>query len=196
MSIQRDYKVRAVKLTNVTVQKAVEKLREMGIPVCFEQMALVPEEARRLANGSIEYERTHFDCIIHSGAISAALDVLCNADPDYTWEKIGYRPTYVVYPVRDSALTWRLPPHDVTGVDWIAAIQSFNLDLHHIALFPRGLERQPRVLLPALVSAETMARRWLGAVVDYVNQGRYWSLGGVVGSRILVIGQVAACRAD
>jgi hypothetical protein len=178
-------------LSNVTMQQAVETLREMRIPVCFEQIALIPERAQRLADGSIEYERTHFDTAIPGGGISAALDAFCSADPDYTWEQIGSRPTYVVYPARDSALTWRMPSQDVTGVDWIVAIQSLNLGQHHIALFPRGLERQPRAALPASLSAETVVRRWLAAVVDNVNQGRYWTLGGVAGSRTLVIGQVA-----
>jgi hypothetical protein len=190
MSTHSDHQVRAITLANATMQQAVETLREMRIPVCFEQIALVPERARRLADGSIEYERTHFDAAFPGGTISAALDALCRADPDYTWEQIGNRPTYVVFPVSDSALTWSTPSQDVTEPDWIAAIQSLNLGQYNIALFPRGLERQPRATLPASLLAETVVRRWLTAVVDFVNQGRCWTLGGVAGSRTLVIGQV------
>jgi hypothetical protein len=195
MSAQRDHQVSAMTLTSVTMQRAVETLREMRIPVCFEQIALIPERARRLADGSIEYERTHFDAAIPGGGISYALDALCSADPDYTWEQIGGEPAHVVYPASGSDLTWRAPSRDVTGMDWVAAIQIMDLAPHLISLFPRGLERQPRAALPASLSAETIARHWLAALVDYVDQGRYWTLGGVAGSRTLVIGQVAPSAA-
>jgi hypothetical protein len=84
-----------------------------------------------------------------------------------------------------------VPAQDFTGVDWIAAIQGcVSAGPHSIALFPRGLERQPKAALTGFAAGESVARRWLAAVVDYVNQGRYWTLGGVAASRTLVIGQV------
>jgi hypothetical protein len=177
------------------MQRAVEALREMRIPVCLEQVALIPERARRLADGSIEYQRTHFDVAVPGGQVSSALEALCGADPDYTWEQVGSGPIHVIYPASGSALIWHAPSRDVTGLDWVAAMQSMDLAQHHISLFPRGLERQPRAPLPASLSAQTIARHWLAAVVDYVDQGRYWTLGGVAGSRTLVIGQVAPCPA-
>lgn len=191
MSAQHDRQVSATRLFSATMQETVETLREMRIAVCFEQIALVPERARRLADGSIDHERTRFDATIPGGGISAALDVLCSADPDYTWEQIGSRPTHVIYPAQGSALTWSVQSQDVTGMDWVAAIQRLDLGQHHIALFPRGLERQPKRALPASLSAQMMARRWLTAVVDYLSEGRHWTLGGMAGSRTLVIGQVA-----
>lgn len=189
MNKQSNNQIRAMTLSSVTMQQAVEKLRDMRIPACFEQIALIPERAKRMVHGRIEYERRHFETTIPGGTISAALDALCSADPDYTWEQVGSRPTYFIYPTKGSALTWHVPSKDFTGMDWVAVIQGLDLDQHHIALFPRGLERQPRATLSASVSSETMMRRWLTAVVDYINQGRYWTLGGVVGSRTLVIGQ-------
>jgi hypothetical protein len=192
MSTPYQLSVKAVTLTNITMQQAVETLREMRIPVCFEQVSLAPERARRLADGHIEYERTHFDITIPGGTIRDALDALCRTDQDYVWEQVGSKPIYVVYPVGESALEWTMPAQDFTGMDWIDAIQRlFQSNERTIEVFPRGLERQPRAVLPASLSRQSVARRWLTTVVDYINQGRYWTLGGVGGSRTLVIGQVA-----
>lgn len=190
--LKQDYHIEAAALSDVTMQESIDWLRERGLPICFEQVALIPERASRLADSRISYERTHFNVHFSGSALSRALDELCAADADYAWEQVGKRPTYVVYPARVSALSWPVPAQDFTGVDWITAIQRVISSGHQgIALFPRGLERQPKTVLEGLTPGESVARRWLAALVDYVNQGRFWTLGGVASARTLVIGQVA-----
>jgi hypothetical protein len=189
-SSSTDQFAHAVKLTDVTMHDAIEALRRQGIPVCFEQVALLPERATRQADGSIVYERVHFDAAIPSGSVAAALNVLTAGDPTYRWEQVGQRPTYVVYPAEGSVLSWRVSQRDLAGINWIDAIRDLDLDAHGIALFPRGLERQPRVALDGFATEEQVARRWLALVMEYVGLGRYWNLGGVKESRTLVIGQV------
>jgi hypothetical protein len=178
-------------LAHATMQDAVDALREQGLPLCFEQAPLAPEEATRLPDGSIEYARARFDAAIPAGPLPAALDALTHADPTYRWEVAGAPPCYVVYPAAASALAWSVPPRRLAGQDWIAAVQSLDLAAHDIALFPRGLERQPRVPLDHFDPGPQNARCWLTALVAFVDQGRYWNLAGVGAERTLVLGQVA-----
>jgi hypothetical protein len=178
-------------LTNVTMQEAVQALRDRGIPLCFEQVPLVPEQATRRADGSIDWGQTRFDVVLPAGSVAAVLDALVAADPEYRWEQAGTRPTYAVYPADGGVLTWQVPARDLQGVDWLDAIRDSGIDQHGVSLFPRGLERQPKVALDGFAPAATDARHWLSLVVDYVGQGRYWNLAGVAPGRSLVIGQVA-----
>lgn len=174
----------------VTMTEVVQVLRDRGFPLCFEQLTVDPRQSRRLADGRIEYQQTNFDINFNEGPITAALDTVIRADPDYSWEQLGQRPTYVIFPVASSALEWTVPSSHGTGQDWIEAITTLPLDDHHITIFPRGVDRQPDHTL-AEAPDETAARRWLTAVVDQVGRGRYWNLAGLGEQRTLVIGQIA-----
>ena len=178
-------------LAHATMQEAMDALREQRIAVCFEQAPLAPEEATRLPDGSIEFARARFDLALPAGPLPAALDALTQADPTYRWEVAGAPPAYVVYPAAASALDWPVPPRRWAGLDWVAAVQSLDLAAHDVALFPRGLERQPRVPLDRFDPGPQNARHWLTALVAFVDQGRYWNLAGVGAERTLVLGQVA-----
>jgi hypothetical protein len=183
--------VEARTLTNVTMQEAVEALRTQGVPICFEQVAVDPERASRRADGSIDWGLTRFDVALPAGPVPAALDALAAADPGYRWEQVGTRPTYTIYPADGGVLTWPVLSRDLAGVDWLDAIRESGIDQHGVSLFPRGLERQPKVALDGFAPPETVARPWLSLVVDYVGQGRYWNLAGISSERTLVISQVA-----
>jgi hypothetical protein len=178
-------------LAHATMQDAVDALREQGVPLCFEQVPLAPEQATRLPDGSIEYARARFDVDTPAGSLPAVLDALTQADAAYRWETAGAPPCYVVYPAAAGALAWPVQPRRWAGQDWVAAIQSLDLAAHDIALFPRGLERQPRVALDRFDPGPQNARRWLTALIAFVDQGRYWNLAGVGAERTLVLGQVA-----
>nr|MDT0659417.1 hypothetical protein [Micromonospora sp. DSM 115978] len=185
---RRERRVDAVRLVAATMQQAVQALRELRVPVCFEQVPLDPERADRLPDGRIEYERTRFDVVVPAGRVGAALAALCAADPDYAWERIGR--TAVVYPARGGVLGWAVPPGAGVGRDWRTALGDIGLDRHGISVFPRGLDRQPAAELPRSLRAGGSARWWLTSLVDQLDNGRHWTLGGVAGSRSLVIGQV------
>ena len=184
-------RIAPLRLSHATMQEAMDALREQRVAVCFEQVPLAPEEATRLPDGSIEYARARFDVALPAGPLPAALDALTQADPTYRWEAAGAPVAYVVYPAAASALDWPVPPRHLAGRDWVAAVQSLDLAAHNIALFPRGLERQPRVPLDRFDPGPQNARRWLAALVAFVDQGRYWNLAGVGAERTLVLGQVA-----
>jgi hypothetical protein len=182
--------IQAYGATAVSMPEVVQVLRDQGTPLCFEQLPVDPRRSRRLADGRIKYEQTTFDITVDHGPLTAALDVLIRADPEYIWQQLGDRPTYTVFPATNSALAWSIQAGYGNGLDWIAAISGLDLADHHITLFPRGLDRQLRHTLNK-ASDETMARRWLAAVVDQVGQGSYWNLAGLGKQRTLVIGRVA-----
>jgi hypothetical protein len=186
---RRERRIGAVGLVAGTMEQAVQALREQRVPVCFEQVPLDPERAGREPDGRIVYERTRFDVAVPAGRVDAALAAFCAADPDYAWGRIGRTP--VIYPALGGALGWTVPP-GVGGVgrDWRAALGDIGLDRHGIALFPRGLDRQPAAVLPRPLGAGGPVRWWLTSLVDQLDGGRHWTLGGVAGSRTLVIGQV------
>jgi len=170
--------------------EVVQALRSQGVPLCFEQLPIDPRQSRRLADGRIEYLQPTFDIAYRDGPLPAALDAITSAGNHYRWEQVGQRPTYIIYPAGSSALEWLVPAGHGAGQDWIEAITGLPLAEQQISLFPRGLDRQTRFTLVE-APAETVARRWLAAVVDLVGQGRYWNLAGLGAQRTLVIGQVA-----
>jgi len=180
----------ALVLEQASMEEAVQALRDRGVPVCLEAVPVDPARAHRAEDGRIVYERHRFDLRVDEGTVPQVLDALVACDPAYRWERVGNRPTWVVYPAGESALDWTVAPMPTEGVDWVEALRALDLEAHQISLFPRGLDRQPAHPLHQFSPGETEARHWLAALVDAVDSGTYWTLAGIGANRSLAIGQV------
>lgn len=170
------------------MEQAVAALRERGLGVCFEQVAVDREQLGRAADGSVSHGLTTFPMPDPARDAEVVLDALVRADPDYRWEPADAPSFFIVHPREGGALGWTVPARDWSGLPWIEAIRSIGLGEHGISLFPRGLERRPEVVLDRSLG-EMPARRWLTAVVATLGPGHWWTLAGIGSDRSLVIGR-------
>jgi hypothetical protein len=175
-------------LAHITMQQAVAVLRGQKIPVCFEQAALDTTRYSRRDDGSIEYEQPHFDVEFASDSIETMLEVLCQADSRYTWESLGQRPTYTVYPAQHSVLDWQVTVTVPEKMPWREVVGQLGLAEHQMDIVTRGLDSFPTLTSQAAASP-SLIRHVLSAWVDEAGDGIYWTLAGL-STRVLSFGKV------
>jgi len=119
-------------LKKASMKDAVEKLRAMGLRICFEETSNSQKEATTDENISLN---------LRNRMLREILDHLVEQVPGYGWTKQDNTNLIVIHPKTNSVLSWNIPALRVKGrslMELLIQQDVLKLKEHGIILFYRG----------------------------------------------------------